>query len=39
MFGPMDFWAERTVSPVDGRVGWTVVDDDYVEHDREVPRV
>jgi len=32
MFGPVEFWAERTVSPVDGRVGWTVVDDGYVEH-------
>ena len=31
---PMEFWAERTVSPVDGRVGWTVVDDHYVEHDQ-----
>jgi integrase/recombinase XerD len=30
----MEFWAERTVSPVDGRVGWTVVDDRYVEDDR-----
>lgn len=30
----MDFWAERTVSPVDGGVGWTVVDDDYAEHPR-----
>lgn len=30
----MEFWAERTVSPVDGRVGWTIVDDHYVEHDR-----
>ncbi|MGA3221217.1 MAG: tyrosine-type recombinase/integrase [Acidimicrobiales bacterium] len=30
----MEFWAERTVSPVDGRVGWTVVDDNYVEHDK-----
>jgi integrase/recombinase XerD len=30
----MEFWAERTVSPVDGRVGWTVVDDCYVEHER-----
>jgi site-specific recombinase XerD len=30
----MEFWAERTVSPLDGRVGWTVVDDDYVEHTR-----
>lgn len=28
----MEFWAERTVSPMDGRVGWTVVDDHYVEH-------
>lgn len=28
----MEFWAQRTVSPLDGRVGWTVVDDDYVEH-------
>ena len=28
----MEFWAERTVSPLDGRVGWTVVDDDYDEH-------
>jgi integrase/recombinase XerD len=30
----VEFWAERTVSPVDGRVGWTVVDDNYVEHER-----
>lgn len=30
----MGFWAQRTVSPVDGRVGWTVVDDRYVEHPR-----
>ena len=30
----MDYWAERTVSPLDGRVGWTVVDDSYVEHER-----
>ena len=30
----MEFWAQRTVSPVDGRVGWTVVDDAYVEHER-----
>lgn len=30
----MEFWAQRTVSPHDGRVGWTVVDDDYVEHTR-----
>ena len=28
----MEFWAQRTVSPLDGREGWTVVDDDYVEH-------
>ncbi len=28
----MEFWAQRTVSAVDGRVGWTVVDDRYVEH-------
>jgi site-specific recombinase XerD len=30
----MDYWAERTESPIDGRVGWTVVDDAYVEHPR-----
>lgn len=30
----MDYWAERTISPLDGRVGWTVVDNDYVEHER-----
>ena len=30
----MEFWAQRTVSPVDGRVGWTVVDGAYVEHER-----
>lgn len=30
----MEFWAQRTVSPVDGRVGWTVVDDGYVQHPR-----
>jgi site-specific recombinase XerD len=28
----MEFWAEQTVSPIDGRVGWTVVDDAYGEH-------
>ncbi|MGH9066197.1 MAG: tyrosine-type recombinase/integrase [Acidimicrobiales bacterium] len=28
----MEFWAQCTVSPLDARVGWTVVDDDYVEH-------
>ncbi len=32
MFAIMEFWAERTVSPVDGRLGWTVVDDRYEEH-------
>jgi integrase/recombinase XerD len=30
----VEFWAERTVSPFDGRVGWTVVDDRYDEHSR-----
>ncbi len=30
----MEFWAQRTVSPVDGRVGWTIVDDAYGEHER-----
>lgn len=30
----MEFWAQQTVSPVDGRVGWTVLDDRYVEHPR-----
>lgn len=34
MFGVVEFWAQRTVSPVDGREGWTVVDDTYVEHER-----
>lgn len=34
MFGFVEFWAERTVSPVDGREGWTVVDDGYVEYER-----
>jgi integrase/recombinase XerD len=28
----MEFWAQRTVSPADGRVGWTVVDEQYVEY-------
>jgi integrase/recombinase XerD len=28
----MEFWAQRTASPVDGRIGWTVVDDTYLEH-------
>jgi len=31
----MEFWAQRTVSPLYGREGWTVVDDCYVEHVRE----
>ena len=30
----MEFWAHRTVSPIDGRTGWTVVDDSYIEHER-----
>lgn len=30
----MDFWAQRTVSAVEGREGWTVVDDGYAEHGR-----
>jgi site-specific recombinase XerD len=30
----MEFWAQRTRSPLDGREGWTVVDDSYVEHRR-----
>jgi site-specific recombinase XerD len=34
MFDGMEFWAQRTVSPLDGREGWTVVDDGYVEHAR-----
>lgn len=34
MFGLVEFWAQRTVSPVDGLAGWTVVDDCYVEHGR-----
>lgn len=28
----MEYWAQRTVSPLDGQAGWTVVDDRYVEH-------
>jgi site-specific recombinase XerD len=32
MFAKREFWAQPTVSPVDGRQGWTVVDDCYVEH-------
>src|SRR5487761_737699 len=34
MFDGVDFWAQRTVSPADGRVGWTIVDTRYVEHER-----
>lgn len=34
MFVSVEFWAQKTVSRVDGRVGWTVVDDRYVEHAR-----
>jgi integrase/recombinase XerD len=30
----VEFWAQRTESPIDGREGWTVVDDAYVEHAR-----
>src|SRR5207344_987234 len=30
----VEYWAQRTVSPLDGREGWTVVDDGYVEHVR-----
>lgn len=30
----MEFWAQRTVSPLYGLEGWTVVDDCYVEHVR-----
>jgi integrase/recombinase XerD len=30
----MEFWVQRTRSPVDGHEGWTVVDDGYVEHRR-----
>ncbi len=30
----MDFWAQRTISPLDRREGWTVVDECYVEHAR-----
>jgi site-specific recombinase XerD len=32
MFGAVEFWAQRTISPVDGREGWTVVDERYVEN-------
>lgn len=34
MFGCMEYWAQRTVSPGDGRQGWTVVDENYSEHPR-----
>ena len=34
MFDRMDFWAQRTVSPIDGREGWTVVDERYAEQAR-----
>jgi integrase/recombinase XerD len=34
MVADMEFWAQRTISPVDGRVGWTIVDDAYVKHER-----
>ena len=34
MFELMEFWAQKTVSPIDGRQGWTVVDECYVEHAR-----
>ena len=34
MFDRVEFWAEQTCSPLDSRVGWTVVDDRYVEHVR-----
>jgi site-specific recombinase XerD len=30
----VDYWAQRTISPVDGCAGWTVVDGTYVEHPR-----
>jgi integrase/recombinase XerD len=34
MFDVVEFWAQRTISPLDGRERWTVVDDRYVEHPR-----
>lgn len=34
MFVPMEFWAQRTVSPLDGREGWTVVNESYDEDPR-----
>ena len=33
-YEPMEYWAQHAVSPLDGRVGWTVVDDRYDEHVR-----
>ncbi|MGO9219565.1 MAG: tyrosine-type recombinase/integrase [Streptosporangiaceae bacterium] len=30
----MEFWAQRTISPIDRREGWTVVDERYAEHAR-----
>ncbi len=30
----VEYWAQRTVSPLDGREGWTVVDKRYAEHHR-----
>ena len=33
-FDRMEFWAQRTVSPIDGREGWTVVDERYAEQAR-----
>lgn len=34
MLPRMEFWAQRTRSPLDGHEGWTIVDDCYVEHRR-----
>ena len=34
MFDGVEFWAQRTLSPLDGRIGWTIVDDRYVEHEQ-----
>ena len=34
MFDRMEFWAQRTVSPIDGREGWTVVNERYDEQAR-----
>ncbi len=31
MFVSMELWAQRTISPLDGREGWTVVDEHYLE--------